>query len=314
MDIDPSILPYINEAQRLFPGRVYEKSPQEARALFAEHAATLPLTRNKKIEVCDQVRHTPVGNVTVRIYKPVFRRRSPTTLLFMHGGGWIMGDLNSHDQVCVDLCLRCDLSVVALDYALSPENKFPIALNQCFSTYLELLEDETWVGHASDDILICGDSAGGNLAAALSLKLRAKSKPLPKAQILFYPCLSLDFDSQSYVNFPDAPILDKNSMKWFWSQYLTENHQMQDPLAVPLNEQNLAGLPETVICTAEIDPIASDGIEFMKHLVKCSTPVEHIHAKAMTHGFIRFREKSSMADSYFWLVCKKINSILEQKN
>ncbi len=312
-NIDNSILTHIEEAKQIFPGRIYENSAQEARDFFAKYTATLHLTRNKEINVSDCSVSTSDGVIPVRIYKPVSQRTPPRTLLFMHGGGWIMGDLNSHDQVCVDLCLRCKITVIALDYALSPENRFPVALNQCFSTYLMLLKDKTLLGHDSERILICGDSAGGNLAAALSLKLRIESKPLPRAQILFYPCLSLDFNSPSYITFSQAPILDKNSMRWFWGAYLNENYQIQNPLAVPLTEKNLTSLPETIMCTAEIDPLASEGLKFVENLRKCSNTVEHIHAKAMVHGFIRFREKSFTADSYFSLVCQKINTILSNK-
>ncbi len=309
-DIDPSILPYIHEVITTFPGKVYERSPKESRDLFSEHAKTLPLIRNNKLIVSDHELITPEGKITVRIYRPTIERRRPAALVYMHGGGWIMGDLNSHDKVCVDLCLRCRLTVIALDYGLSPENRFPVALNQCFSSYLELLNNKMWLGSASKNIMIAGDSAGGNLAAALSMKLRLEAKPLPKAQILFYPCLSLNFESPSYIKFANAPILDKKSMKWFWSVYLDKKFETNDPLAVPLLEKNLSGLPKTIICTAEIDPLASEGIRFKNNLVKCSTIVEHINAKAMVHGFIRFRDKSPVADKYFWLVCKKINEFL----
>ena len=309
--IDPSILPYIYEVNNTFPGHVYERGAKESRDLFAKHARTLPLTRNSKIKVSDHRLTTPEGNISTRIYQPTTEREKTATLLYMHGGGWIMGDLNSHDQVCVDLSLRCQLTVIALDYGLSPENRFPVALNQCFSAYLKLLNNQFFLESTSQNILIGGDSAGGNLAAALSIKLRAESKPLPKAQVLFYPCLSLNFNSPSYLRFSNAPILDKKSMKWFWSIYLDKNFQINDPLAVPLLEKNLSGLPETIICTAEVDPLASDGIDFIKKLRDHDVSVSHIHAKALVHGFIRFREKSSVADNYFWLVCKKINALLK---
>ncbi len=312
--IDPSILSHIYEVNNTFPGPIYERSPKESRDLFSKHVKTLPLIRNNKLIVSDHELIIPGGKIAMRVYRPTIERKKPASLLYMHGGGWIMGNLNSHDQVCVDLCLRCTLTVIALDYGLSPENRFPVALNQCFSAYLELLNNKMWVGSASKNILIGGDSAGGNLAAALSIKLRAESKPLPKAQVLFYPCLSLNFNSPSYLKFANAPILDKKSMQWFWGVYLDKNFQINDPLAVPLLEKNLSGLPKTIICTAEIDPLASEGTLFTEKLMKCSTLVEHISAKAMVHGFIRFRDKSTVADKYFWLVCEKINELLKMND
>ena len=309
--VDPSILSYIYEVNDTFPDPVYERNPKESRDLFSKHAKTLPLIRNNKLIVSDHELIIPEGKIAVRVYRPTAERKKPASLLYMHGGGWIMGDLNSHDQVCVDLCLRCTLTVIALDYGLSPENRFPVALNQCFSAYLELINNKMWLGSASQNILIGGDSAGGNLAAALSIKLRTEFKPLPKAQVLFYPCLSLNFNSLSYIKHENAPILDKKSMKWFWGVYLDKNFQINDPLAVPMLEKNLSNLPETIMCTAEIDPLESDGIEYKNKLLEHGTSVTHVHAKALVHGFIRFRDKSKVADKYFWLVCEKINELLE---
>ena len=313
-NIDKSIISYISEVNEKFPEKPYEIGALKARKLFAQQAKKLPLTRNRHLDVSDHVFKTSMGEVTGRIYRQSNVRNHPTALLYLHGGGWIMGDLNSHDQVCVDLSLRCKLTVVALDYALSPENKFPIALNQCFSVYLELINDKKWLGTAGSNILIGGDSAGGNLAAALSLKLRGESKALPKAQILFYPCLSLNFNSPSYLEFSDAPILDKSSMEFFWDAYLERNISTNNPLAVPMLEKDFSGIPETIICTAEVDPLTSDGFEFVKRLQNSNIAVAHIHAKGMVHGFIRFIEKSPVANHYFWLVCKKINSLLEKAN
>ena len=313
-NIDKSIISYISEVNEKFPEKPYEIGAFKSRELFAQQAKKLPLTRNRHLEVSNHIFETSMGEVAGRIYRPSNFRNHTAALLYLHGGGWIMGDLRSHDQVCVDLSLRCKLTVIALDYALSPENKFPIALNQCFSVYLELIKNKKWLGRAASNILIGGDSAGGNLAAALSLKLRGESKALPKAQILFYPCLSLNFNSPSYLEFSDAPILDKPSMEFFWDAYLERNISTKNPLAVPMLEKDFSGIPETIICTAEVDPLTSDGFEFVKKLRNSNIAVTHIHAKGMVHGFIRFLKRSPVANYYFWLVCKKINSLLEKAN
>ena len=156
-NIDKSIITYISEVNEKFPEKPYEIGALKSRQLFSQQAKKLPLTRNRHLEVSDHIFETSMGEVTGRIYRPSNVRNHPTALLYLHGGGWIMGDLSSHDQVCVDLSLRCKLTVVALDYALSPENKFPIALNQCYSVYLELINDKKWLGTAGSNILIGGD-------------------------------------------------------------------------------------------------------------------------------------------------------------
>ena len=134
--------------------------------------------------------------------------------------------------------------------------------------------------------------------------------PLPKGQILIYPCLSTDFNSPAYKKFSNAPILDRKTMIWFWKNYLGKNKE--NPIAVPELEEDLTNLPDTIICTAEIDPLASDGIKFVKKLEDNSVNVSHIVAKNLVHGFIRFREKNSPSEHYFQLICKDISRIIEK--
>ena len=159
-------------------------------------------------------------------------------------------------------------------------------------------------------MLIAGDSAGGNLTASLILKIKKEKLPLPKGQILIYPCLSTDFNSPSYKKFSNAPILDRKTMIWFWENYLGKIKE--NSIAVPELEEDLTNLPDTIICTAEIDPLASDGIKFVKKLEDNSVNVSHIVAKNLVHGFIRFREKNSPSEHYFKLICKDIIKIIEK--
>ena len=187
----------------------------------------------------------------------------------------------------------------------------PIALNQCFSIYLAYLGKKNLFKRLNlKNMLIAGDSAGGNLTASLILKIKKEKLPLPKGQILIYPCLSTDFNSPAYIKFSNAPILDRKTMIWFWKNYLRGNQE--NPIAVPELEEDLTNLPDTIICTAEIDPLASDGIKFVKKLKDNSINVRHVVAKNLVHGFIRFREENSPSEHYFQLICKEILKIIEK--
>ena len=133
---------------------------------------------------------------------------------------------------------------------------------------------------------------------------------MPKGLILIYPCLSLDFNSTSYIKYSNAPILDRKTMIWFWKNYLGKLKNISNPIAIPELEKDLTNLPDTIICTAEIDPLASDGIKFVKKLKDSSVNVSHIVANNLVHGFIRFREVGSPSEHYFQLICKEILRII----
>ena len=310
-NISPSILKYIEEANELFPQKPYELGAKKSREIFAKHSKSLELKRTKDISVINDFFTSEDKEIKIRIYTPNNDKVSSTGIIYIHGGGWVMGDLNSHDRVCVDLSINCNIVVISIDYSLSPENPYPIALNQCFSIYLAYLSKKNLFKRLNlKNMLIAGDSAGGNLTASLILKIKKEKLPLPKGQILIYPCLSIDFNSPSYIKFSNAPILDRKTMIWFWKNYLRGNEE--NPIAVPELEEDLTNLPDTIICTAEIDPLASDGIKFVKKLKDNSVNVRHLVAKNLVHGFIRFREENSPSEHYFQLICKEILKIIEK--
>ena len=305
------MLKFIEEANELFPQKPYEFGAKKSREIFAKHSKSLELKRTKDISVINDFFLSDGRKIKIRIYTPNSKKVSSTGLIYIHGGGWVMGDLDSHDKVCVDLSINCNIIVISIDYSLSPENPYPVALNQCFSIYLQYLSGSNLFKKLDlKNLLIAGDSAGGNLTASLILKIKKEKLPLPKGQILIYPCLSTDFNSPSYKKFSNAPILDRKTMIWFWENYLGKIKE--NPIAVPELEEDLTNLPDTIICTAEIDPLASDGIKFVKKLEDNSVNVSHIVAKNLVHGFIRFREKNSPSEHYFQLICKEIIEIIEK--
>ena len=310
-NISPSIIKFIDEANDLFSQKPYKLGAKKSREIFAKHSKSLEQKRNNDISVVDDFFKYENREVKIRIYKPNNNVRPSTGMIYIHGGGWIMGDLDSHDSVCVDLSIDCNVVVISIDYSLSPEHPYPIALNQCFSLYLQYLNQNFFFKKLNlKNILIAGDSAGGNLSAALNLKIKKENLPLPKGLILIYPCLSLDFNSPSYIKYSNAPILDRNTMIWFWKNYLGKLKNISNPIAIPELEKDLTNLPDTIICTAEIDPLASDGIKFVKKLKDSSVNVSHIVANNLVHGFIRFREVGSPSEHYFQLICKEILRII----
>ena len=288
--LDPSLEPVVEEIRELMKVPPDEMGHVPYREMMAARSAALPKKRPESLQVSDHALDTPYGTVGIRAYRP--EAADGGALVYMHGGGWIMGDLNSHDGVCVDLALQSGLTVFALDYGLAPENPYPVALNQCHWVFHHLRENAGKWQIDADRIAIGGDSAGGNLALAVCLKTRGEAGALPCAQLLIYPCVSPDLESPSYEKHANAPFLDKRGMVWIWNTYLAKSEDWQDPLALPALESCYAGLPPTVVFTAEIDPLASEGAALAQRFVAEDVPVFYFEAKGLIHGLLRFRERS----------------------
>ena len=210
----------------------------------------------------------------------------------MHGGGWIIGDLDSHDGVCVDIALDGDCQVISLDYGLSPENKFPKALYQCHEIFSEVFQNADAFNIDKNRLSIGGDSAGGNLALSTTLLMMKNGGPLPLYQFLIYPCIDKDFDSYSYIKHSEAPFLTKKMMLWFFDTYLNGPEDYSNPSVFPILEKNFSGMPKTVLLNAELDPLATEGRKLAKRLIDDGVPVFHNEAQSLIHGFIRCRDQS----------------------
>ena len=217
----------------------------------------------------------------------------------MHGGGWIIGDLDSHDGVCVDLALDGACQVIALDYGLSPEYKFPKALYQCHEIFNEVFENADAFNIDKKRLSIGGDSAGGNLALSTTLLMMKNGSPLPLYQFLIYPCIDKDFDSYSYIKHSEAPFLTKKMMLWFFDTYLHGPEDYSNPLVFPILEKNFSGMPKTVLLNAELDPLATEGRKLAKRLIDDGVPVFHNEVQSLILGFIRCRDQSPKGNKIF---------------
>ncbi len=191
--MDQSLMNFVEEMSPKKGDMPYEGKPQEFRKKMAKKAAKLIMKRPNNLYVKDFSLETPFGKVNCRKYVPHKVKKPSPALIYMHGGGWIIGDLNSHDAVCVDLALHANIVVISLEYALAPENKFPTALNQCTWVFSEIKKKSKGLELDPDYLSIGGDSAGGNLALATSLSLRNRNESVPFLQFLIYPCISTNF-------------------------------------------------------------------------------------------------------------------------
>lgn len=201
-------------------------------------------------------------------------------VVFLHGGGWVLGDLDLSDALCRDLALRCGTAVLSVDYRLAPEHPFPAALADAM-TAIE------WVGSRTDlsgPVAVAGVSAGGNLAAAASIATRTAGGPDIVAQLLVCPVLDHDLDRPSYHRFERGYYLWRDDMAWFWNQY-APGELRSDPLASPLRAEHLEGVAPAIIITAACDPLRDEGLAYAHRLVDAGVPVVSRCYPGELHGF-----------------------------
>ena len=226
------------------------------------------------------------GPIPVRIYRPAAAAPLPA-LVYAHGGGWVTGSLESHDRLCRLLANRLAACVMAVDYRCAPEHVFPAALDDVEAVWAWLQVHAAALGVDGKRIAVGGDSSGANLAAALTLRLRAQQRPQPRAQLLLYPALDAASALPSYAAFATGYSLTAAQMRWYWDTYRAGAPSTTPDLS-PLACADLAGLAPAVIAVAACDVLRDDGITYAQRLRAAGTPVTLIDCTGMIHGFLRW--------------------------
>ncbi|BCX69442.1 alpha/beta hydrolase [Pseudomonas izuensis] len=237
------------------------------------------------IEVRDLKVTGAAGLLDARLYRPLEEDNLPL-LVFFHGGGFVMGNLVTHDNLCRSLARQSEAVVVSVAYRLAPEHHFPAAPLDCYAATCWLVEHADELGIDASRLALAGDSAGGNLALAVSRLAAQRKGPKISYQCLFYPVTDARCDSQSYEDFAEGYFLSSAMMYWFWQQYLQDTGQGDDPLASPLRANSMAGLPPTTLITAEFDPLRDEGEAFARCLLQAGVSVRLQRCEGMIHGFI----------------------------
>jgi acetyl esterase len=224
--------------------------------------------------------------VAVRIYRPPARTPLPL-VLYAHGGGWVTGSLQSHDRLCRILASRLDALVVAVDYRCAPEHVFPAALDDVARAWHWARINARKLGADGARFVVAGDSSGGNLAAALTLRLRTEAKPQPQLQILLYPALDASCSRDSYRAFASGYNLSAGQMAWYWNVYRSAAARDEVQLS-PLAAANFGALAPAIIAVAENDVLRDDGLDYAQRLEAAAVPVRLIRCEGMIHGFLRW--------------------------
>lgn len=258
--------------------------PPEARELFSG-LTDLFLPKTEVGAVSD---HQSPGGISFRVYRPLGVPEGPLpTVVYLHGGGWVLGNVETHDTLCRHFANAGKVLVVSVDYRLSPEHAFPGPLEDCQEVLEHLVKEASTYGVDSDRLGVAGDSAGGNLSAALCIKMRDENGPAIKAQLLIYPVTDAKCDTPSFEAYAEDHGLSKAEMLIFWQQYLGDTDGSH-PLASPVLTKDLTRLPTARILTAEYDILRDEGERYAEALREAGVPVELKRYEGVIHGFVHF--------------------------
>jgi acetyl esterase len=286
MAIDPQLVPFIARLNEAWPEPPLSLPVDVWRERVERLSAAVRIPYPEGLEVETRLIEAP-RPTRIRIYRPRAPHALPA-LVYMHGGGWVIGSIDSHDSITAALAADTPCVVISVDYARAPEHPFPAAMDDCRAVVAWTFENAASIGVRADAIFVGGDSAGGNLAAAMTLAFRGTPWRL-RGQLLLYPCVDVDFSRPSYRSEANAPYLKAVEMIWFWNQYCPDKMQRQNPLAVPMRADNLAGLPPAFIAVAEHDPLRDDGHAYAERLKRAGVDVTFRPGLGLIHGFVRAR-------------------------
>ncbi|AFY97004.1 alpha/beta hydrolase [Chamaesiphon minutus] len=245
------------------------------------------------------------GEIPIRLYYPVIQENLPI-ILFFHGGGWVYGNFQTHDRMCRRIARDTGAIVLAVCYRLAPFFKYPTALEDCYDVLLWAVKHSVNLKADSERVIVMGDSAGGNLAAAVCLMARDQGHSSIARQILIYPVMSGMLDQPSIEKYANAPILTQERMRYFVQCYARTEADILQPYFSPLLAQDLNNLPPTLIITSEYDPLHDQAHEYAQRLQEAGTPVTLIDYSDMVHGFLSFPAFCREALPTFYEIAKYV--------
>ena len=294
MPLDPQIAGFLQFVEQAGYPPMHESTPDAARK--ALRAMTVDLVTPETRVPVGEVRELGLpgghGERPARLYLPEGQGPWPTTLYF-HGGGFVIGDLDTHDQTCRRLCRDARTAVLSVDYRLAPEHPYPAAVEDAVAAL-------TWAGEHRDELgggrrlAVAGDSAGGNLAAVAALA----HPDVADVQLLVYPATDALTERPSRIDNAKGYFLELATMEWFFAHYVSSVEQGEDPQVSPLRADSLAGQPTAVVVTAEFDPLRDEGEAYADRLATSGVPVDRVRYDGLVHGFIdmvAFSEAASAA-------------------
>ncbi len=309
MPLDPAAKALMEQIEAGGGARLEEMTPSEARQAIAGMA----LLDGEPVEmasVANAVARRPDAEIGLRIYRPIDDARLPVVLYF-HGGGWVIGDLESHDNTCRRLARASDCVVVSVDYRLAPEHPYPAAAEDCYAALEWVRSNAAGLNVDGDRVAVAGDSAGGNLAAVVAQMARDRGGPKVSAQLLIYPVTDSGCDTASMVENAEGYFLTRSAMQWFWKNYVGDPESARAPYNAPLSASSLAGLPPALVITAEFDPLRDEGEAYARRLADSGVEVRLRRYDGMIHGFVSMAAVLTQGDEALREAGEAVRRLLE---
>jgi acetyl esterase len=284
MPLDPQVKVLLDQLAAAGGLPLDQMSPAEARTMFAGMTA-LAGTPREMASVENRAVPTPDGDVPVRIYTPATGGTPRPLVVYFHGGGFVIGNIDSHDGTCRELADLTGSVVVSVDYRLAPETGAPGAAEDCYAVTKWVAENAADLGGDAARLAVAGDSAGGNLAAVTPLLARDRGGPAIKFQLLIYPVTDLTMSQPSIDENAEGYMLTAAGLRWFYDHYLGSVTDPKDPAVSPLFASDVSGLPPALVITAEFDPLRDEGEAYAARLQEAGVPVTVTRYDGLIHGF-----------------------------
>ena len=302
--LEPELQAFIEQSQAFLPADYIDAPIDEQRRMYDRLCREFDAGRPPGLAVEDMTLPGPAGDIPARLYRPE-GPGARACLVFTHGGSFYLGGLDSHDSIVADLAQRAGVTIIAVDYRLAPEHRFPAAVEDSLAAFNRVVERASELGVDPGRIGVGGDSSGGNLAAAVCLANRDAGGPPIRAQILVYPALAATTDESD-----DGPLLNKEEIRIARQTYLGGDGTTDDPRAAPLLARNFSDLPAAAILAAELDPLAADARAYDARLAQAGVRVELEVGAGLVHGFLRARRMSPAAGRAFEWLCVRTQRLL----
>jgi len=284
-----------------------ELSPLEARQQML--SLSPPVDPELSVRKVDDLRISgPLNEIPIRLYYPEGTSPYPV-IVYFHGGGWVIGNLETHNAICHALAKTSGCLVAAVDYRLAPEHRYPAAIEDAYAATSWICKNADRIQADPLRMAVMGESAGGALATVVSMMARDQDDRRIALQVLVYPVTDNNFNTSSYLNYGEGYSLTRDLMIWFWNHYLGNKENAGQPYASPLRAENLSNLPDALILTAEYDPLCDEGESYAKKLQESGVNVTLTRYDGMIHGFFRMTSKLDKAKGALTQVTDEIKRI-----
>ncbi len=300
--IDAEVWAFIDRSDSFYPPDTAERSIEQQREVYNLLCASFHAGYPDGVSASDGSVEGEGHQIPTRSYV-MAASDAPQTVVYYHGGGYVAGGLESHDDVCAEICARTGCPVVSVDYRLSPEFNYPKDFSDALCAFRELAASR------GGPVVLCGDSAGANLCAAVSHATKHDAVR-PVGQVLIYGAFGSDLDHGTYVTHADAPMITTSDTKFYKSMRTGGNNALfEEPTCAPLNAEEFAGLPPTVLISAQCDPLSGDSALYHQALLHAGVPSHHVDEAGLVHGFLRARNMSSRARDSFTRIVDAVGAL-----